>query len=141
VEGAPHAPRKAYTVQYEPPEHVDDPRPGVIFWFRVYAAAMLLGSLVLLGLATFVGWAETRPEIAMARGAQAAQTEAIVLFLVSGAAVAFYGVATFMPFKPWAWTLGLVVIALGVPGLTIVVCLPLLFAWLKPNVKAAFCRL
>lgn len=134
-------PRKPYTVAYEPPEYVHDPRPRVIFWYRAYAAVMLLASLALLGFATLLAWAQTRPEIAMMPGTAAAQTNAIIFFLLSAAGVAFYGVATFMPFKPWAWTLGLLVIALGVPGLTIVVCLPLLLAWLKPTVKAAFCRL
>jgi hypothetical protein len=133
--------RRPYTVAYEPPEYVDDPRPRVIFWYRAYAAVMLLASLVLLVGATFLAWAQTRPEVAMLPGAGEAQTQAIIMFLLSAFAVAFYGMATFMPFKPWAWTLGLVVIALGLPGLTIVVCVPLLLAWLKPNVKAAFCRL
>ena len=138
---AGRAPRQPYTVAYEPPEHIYDPRPQVILWYRAYAAVMLLASLALLGFATLLGWAETRPEIAMLPGSGQTQTQAIILFLVSAAAVAFYGTATFMPFKPWAWTLGLIVIALGVPGLTIVVCLPLLLGWLKPSVKAAFCRL
>ena len=132
--------RKPYTVAYDPPESVHDPRPRVIFWYRVYAAVMLLASLVLLAIATLLGWAQTHPEIARLGGAAQAQAQAIMLFLLAVAAVAFYATATFMPLRPWAWTLGLVVIALGLPGLTIIVCLPLFFAWMKPSVKAAFCR-
>jgi len=139
-EGAAPA-RKAYTVAYEPPEYVSDPLPRVIFWYRAYAAVLLLASLALLGVATILAWAQTRPEIAMRPGSADAQTHAIVLFLAAAASVAFYGVATFMPRKPWAWTFGLLVIALGCPSVTIVLCLPLLLAWLKPTVKAAFCRL
>lgn len=140
--GAPSAePRKPYTVAYDPPEYVSDPRPRVIFWYRAYAAVMLLASLAFLGFASLIAWAQTRPEMAMRHGAAAAQTEAIILFLVAAASVAFYGVAAFMPLKPWAWTLGLLVIALGCPGPTLVVCVPLLLGWLKPNTKAAFCRL
>ena len=135
------APRKPYTVAYEPPEYVPDLRPRVIFWYRAYAAVMLLGSLAFLGFATLVAWGLTRPEIAVRPGSAEAQTHAIILFLVSAACVAFYGVATLMPLKPWAWTLGLLVIALGCPSVTVIVCVPLLLAWLKPNVKAAFCRL
>lgn len=135
------APRRSYTVAYEPPEHASDPRPRVIFWYRAYAAVMLLVSLALLAGATFLAWAQTRPEVAMLPGSGGAQTRAIAMFLVSVTCVAFYGTATFMPSKPWAWTFGLLVIALGVPGLTVIVCLPLLLAWLKPDVKAAFCRL
>jgi len=134
-------PLRSYTVAYDPPESVDDPRPRVIFWYRVYAAIMLLGSLVLLAMAAVLCWAQTDPHMAMRHGAAEAQTTALVLFLLALTAVGFYGTAAFMPMKPWAWTLGLVVIALGLPGLTIVVCLPLFLAWMKPSVKAAFCRL
>jgi len=133
--------RRPYTVAYEPPEPVHDPRPRVLFWYRAYAALMLLASLVFLAFATFVAWAQTNPEIAMLPGSADAQTSAIVMFLVGVTAVGLYGTATFMPMRPWAWTLGLVVIALGLPGLTIVFCLPMFFAWMKPPVKAAFCRL
>ena len=113
----------------------------MIFWYRVYAAVMLFGSLGLLAVAALVAWAQTRPEVAMLRGAAQAQTQAMVLVLFAAIAVGFYGTATFMPLKPWAWTFGLIVIALGVPSVTIVVCLPMFFAWMKPSVKAAFCRL
>ena len=135
------APRRTYTLAYEPPEHVFDPRPRVIFWYRGYAAVMLLTSLVLLAFATFLGWAQTQPQIAVGASSAELQAQTIVLFLVAVACVAFYATATFIPLKPWAWTFGLIVIALGVPGITVVVCLPLLLAWLKPTVKAAFCRL
>jgi hypothetical protein len=133
--------RRPYTVAYEPPEPVLDPRPGVLFWYRAYAALMLLASLAFLAFAAFLAWAQTNPQVAMLPGSAEAQTNAIVLFLVGATAVGFYATATFMPMKPWAWTFGLVVIALGLPGLTIVVCLPMFLAWMKPSVKAAFCRL
>jgi len=112
------------------------------------------GSLVVIAGCMFSGKSEEmvrqlrRAEIAHRRALVVrptvdtrAQTQAIAMFLGSVTCVAFYGTATFMPFKPWAWTFGLLVIALGVPGLTVFVCLPLLLAWLKPEVKAAFCRL
>lgn len=113
----------------------------MIFWYRVYAAVMLFGSLGFLAFAAFVAWAQTRPEVAMMRGAPQAQTQAMVLVLFAATVVGFYGTAAFMPLKPWAWTFGLIVIALGVPSVTIIVCLPMFFAWMKPSVKAAFCRL
>ena len=133
--------RRPYTVAYEPPETVHDPRPRVLLWYRAYAALMLLESLVLLAFAAFVGWAQTDPLVAMLPGSADAQTTAIVMVLLGVTAVGLYATATFMPMKPWAWTLGLVVIALGLPGLTIVFCLPMFLAWTKPAVKAAFCRL
>lgn len=137
----PAAEHRTYTVAYEPPAYDEDPQPRVIFWFRAYAASMLLVSLALLGFATLGAYALTDADVAMRLNAAEAQLQIILFFLVAAALVVLYGVATFMPRKPWAWTLGLIVIALGCPSVTVVVCLPLLFAWLKPNVKAAFCRL
>ena len=134
-------PRKPYTIAYDPPAYALDPRPGVIFWFRAYAAVMLLASLVTLAFATFLGWGQTLPEVAVLPVATETQTQVMVLFLLSATCVALFGTATFMPFKAWAWTFGLIVIGLGIPGITVIVCLPLLLAWRRPNVRAAFCRL
>ena len=65
----------------------------------------------------------------------------IGLAIGSAACAVLFGTALWMPAEPWAWTLGLVVIALGMMGITILVCIPMLIAWQKPTVKAAFCRL
>ena len=54
---------------------------------------------------------------------------------------AFYLFAALLPLRPWAWSVGLVAIAFGVPSVTIVVALPLLLAWTKPTTKAAYGRL
>lgn len=141
AEGKESDARRPYTIGYDPPASLRDPRPRVLFWYRVYAATMTLASLVFLAGVTFVAWAHAVPRIGVRAGAAPAQPELIVMFLVAVTAVGFYATATFMPLKPWAWTFGLVVIALGVPGLTIAFCLPMFFAWMKPSVKAAFCRL
>ena len=133
------APHKPYTVAYEP-EEFDEPRPRAIFWYRAYAAVMLVASLVCLAITTLTAWAHTKPEIAMLPGQAEAQSLVILLFLVSAAAVAFYGVATFMPLRAWAWSFGLLVLGLGCLNLSIVFCLPLLLAWLKPDVRVAFCE-
>jgi len=133
--------QRPYTTGYDPPASTDDPRPRVLFWYRVYAATMMLASGVFLAIVAFAAWAHAVPRIAVRVGAAQAQPEAIVMFLVAVTALGFYATATFMPLKPWAWTFGLVVIALGLPGLTIAFCLPMFFAWMKPSVKAAFRRL
>ena len=130
--------RRPYTVGYDPPASTHNPRPRVLFWYRVYAATMMLASGVFVA---FVAWAHTVPRIALRAGAALEQPAVLVMFLLAVTAVGFYATATFMPLKPWAWTFGLVVIALGLPGLTIAFCLPMFFAWMKPSVKAAFRRL
>ena len=129
---------------YAPPgphSYGRDARPAVILWFRIYAAAMTLTSLGLLALALLMGYAATRPEVALDAGASGAPLVAIVLALVATALVVLYGVATFVPFKPWGWTVGVVAIGLGLAGGSAIFAIPLLVFWLKPQVKAAFARL
>jgi hypothetical protein len=129
---------------YAPPgpdSYGRDARPSVILWFRVYAAVMTLASLAMLGLAIMMGYAATRPEVALDANAAGAPLVAIVLALLAAALVALYGVATFVPFKPWGWSVGLVAIALGLAGGGAIFAIPLLVFWLKPQVKAAFARL
>lgn len=128
---------------YAPPgpdSYGGDARPAVIVWFRVYAAVMTLASLGVLGLAVVMGYAATRPEIALQPGGADAPLAAIVLGLVGTALVALYGVATFVPFKPWGWTVGVVAIGLGLAGGSAIFAIPLLVFWMKPRVRAAFAR-
>jgi hypothetical protein len=128
---------------YAPPSRDSDrrdARPAVILWFRIYSAVMMLVSLGFLGLAVLMGYAATRPEVAIDANAAGAPLAAIVLALMSAALVALYGVATFVPFKPWGWTVGLVAIALGLAGGSVIFAIPLLVHWLKPQVRAAFAR-
>jgi hypothetical protein len=107
---------------YEPPAPYRDARPAVIVWFRVYAATMTLLSLALLAFVVM--------------------SAASLLLCAGFAAVAgLYGVATFVPFRPWGWTLGLVAIAFGLAGGGAMFAIPLLMFWFKPQVKAAFARL
>ncbi len=123
---------------YAAPISHRDARPVVILWFRVYAALMTLVSLGVLGLAVMMGYAATRPEVALDAGAASAPLVAIVLALLATALVVLYGTATFVPFKPWGWKLGVVAIGLGLMGGSAIFAIPLLVFWLKPQVKAAF---
>jgi hypothetical protein len=64
--------------------------------------------------------------------------------LYAAAAIAFavlYAAAALAPREPWAWTLGLVAIGVGMAGVGIVFAIPLLKAWLRPTTKAAYRRL
>ena len=109
---------------YEPPTDVRDARPAVIAWYRLYAAMMAVLSAAVL----FASIAD--PSAAP-----------IAFVLAAGSVAAFFAAAAFAPLKPWGWTLALVAIALGLVGVTVLVAAPLLFAWFKPTVKAAFARL
>jgi hypothetical protein len=114
---------------YQAPAVSRDARPAAILWFRAYAATMTLASLAMLALAltSKLGGAGTEPTTALA--------------LVALLLTMLYGVATFVPFKPWGWTWALVAIALGVASGGALFAIPLLFFWWKPQVKAAFARL
>ena len=97
---------------YEAPATRADARPAVILWFRVYAFTMV----ALYGAAAWMA------------------TPAL------GALAFFYLVAGLLPVRPYAWTVGLVAIAVGIPSITIVVALPLLRAWRNPITRAAYGR-
>lgn len=131
--------RRPYTVGiYDAPGELLDPSPKVIFWYRVYAGLMLFAALVVFALVLVYAWLQTLPEQAMRPGSGDRQTIALLLVLVAAAQAAFHAVGAFVPRKPWGWTYGLMVIAVGLPGL---LAIPLLVFWLKPEAKAAFCRL
>ena len=109
---------------YAPPRSVRDARPAVIFWYRAYAGLMALVALAMLVLAVMSGG-----------------STAVAVIVVAVLLAVFFGLATFVPFKPWGWTIALVAIGLGLAGGSAVFALPLLVFWFKPEVKAAFARL
>ncbi|MDB4934518.1 MAG: hypothetical protein JWP87_1490 [Labilithrix sp.] len=114
---------------YEPPAPYRDARPAVIVWFRLYAAVMALGSL---SLVAFAAWSALT-------GASAEATA--VVGVVSCGLAALYGVAAFVPFRPWGWTVGMVAIGVGLVGGGAIFAVPLLIFWVRPVVKAAFGRM
>ncbi len=124
------------TSPYAPPSAASDARPGVIRWFRVFAAT---SALAYAGVAALLALRVTThtyypPEIPVAF---------VELAMALGAALAgvLSGVAAFAPFRPWGWSLALVVLGIGAVGPMLFVAAPLLFLWTKPAVKAAFGRL
>jgi len=116
---------------YQPPAESRDARPAAIRWFRVYAVAMAMLSLVpsLLVLTSRLG------------GAGADTTTVVSLVALSVLLASFYAVAAFVPFKPWGWSWALAAIALGVISGGALFAVPLLFFWFQPRLKAAFARL
>lgn len=106
---------------YAPPAARGDARPAVIRWFRVYAGSLAVVYLVLGGAG-------------IAAGSAALGVAGVLLALVHGG-------AAFVPFKPWGWTVALVILALGLASGAFLLALPLLVQWFKPLTKAAFARL
>lgn len=122
---------------YEPyvPPGFEGRRPAVIAWFRVYAAVSVLFPLAYVA---FWAWANLTSNHPTASQGTAVYLVTAVICLVL---VGFFLVAALVPYKPWGWTIGLVAICLGLSSCLVVVTVPLLVFWLKPETKAAFGRL
>ncbi len=107
---------------YAPPSVVD-PTPRAIAWFRLYAGVMAVfyaAVSVLVGVLASGGHGE--------RG--------IAAVAIVGAAL--HGLAAAAPRRPWAWVLGVGILASGLPSPGMPFCVILFFRWMGPNVKAAF---
>lgn len=117
---SPPLPRPISPPPYAPPV-VERGRPKVIAWYRVYAAASVLIYLAgaeLCGVLGHPGYAALSVLVAV-----------------------FFAFATFVPYKPWGWTLALFAIGLGAVAPTGVASFVLGLLWFRPLTKAAFGRL
>lgn len=112
-----------------------DPRPAVIFWFRVYAV-----SAPLVHLALVVGWALAVPT-SQPSPLRTLTASPVVSLLAFGGLAALHGAAALVPYRPWGWTVGLVVLAVGLSSASALAALPVLVLWLRPETRAAFGRL
>jgi hypothetical protein len=114
--------------------------PAVVFWYRVYAAALALLYLfvTLAGVAALLFRDQlvdetTSPEEVVIAGA--------VFVLMGGFFFVVYAFGTLIPAQPWAWIVGLVLIALGLTSCCCLpISIPLLIFWLKPEAQAYFGR-
>lgn len=120
------APPPGGPVGYYTPPSGSASRPGVVLWYRVFAACSLLVYLT-FGLAFST--------IGAASGAETGIILAIMLPFV-----VLNGVGAFVPFKPWGWTVGLIVIALGMFSCLAPLSVILVIFWNRPATKAAFQR-
>ena len=105
-------------------------------WFLVYVAAFVLLYLAMVAIGIFLllydftGTAAEVEELRINGGA---------LVVIGAAFLVLYAVGLFLPRRPWGWVYGVVLIALGMSScLTLPATIPLLIAWLKPEMKARF---
>jgi hypothetical protein len=111
--------------QYTPPSSEEPRTMHVIRAYRAYAALMFM-----MYVAFAIMW-----------GFFVQSSHGIVMPIAAALFAVIYAAAFVAPREPWAWTLGLVAIGIGMTGFTIVFAIPLLVFWLKPTTKAAFRRL
>ena len=116
------------------------PEPPVMKWFRVYAGFMAalyilcaIGSLFMYAYASSMADEETS-ELEV-------RIMAIILFVICFVLAVAFLVPFFVERKRWVWVYNVVLIALGLgSGCTIIPCLFLLLAWIKPEVQRLFGR-
>ena len=116
----------------------DEKPPGVILWFKVYAAFLAFIYLVLAGvglLFVFIDPAELEVD---ATGAHV--IAAIFLIMGLGLFAACLVPLVSKP-KPWLWIYDLIIICLGMTSACFwPAVIPLLIFWLKPETKRHFGR-
>ena len=121
---------------YDPygPPNTGRGRPAVILWFRIYAVTMPLLYTGFLLVWQFIAPADPQAPVSPLPPGLLA----IMLLLVLFGAV--FAATAMVPYKPWGWTVGLLAICIGMTGCLAPAAIALLVFWLKPETKAAFCR-
>ena len=119
------------TLEYARP--VEPVKPGVLTWFSVYSLLMAVMYLILaIGGAYFLSSGASGNSPSVEGG----------VFLGVGAPLAVaFGMAPFLPRRPWVWIYDIVLICIGLTSVCIMpASIPLLIFWLKPNTKLWFGR-
>ncbi|NNE98430.1 MAG: hypothetical protein HKN25_05340 [Pyrinomonadaceae bacterium] len=130
---------RAFSQQYggESPDGQETARK-TYFWYRVYCMVMLVIYLMVIGIGVLV--MVLPPD----SPSQSPEENLIIgtVYAVLGVIFAIiYGIALFLPRKPYNWIVGIVLIAIGMTSCCFVpACLPLLIFWIKPETKAYFGR-
>lgn len=111
-------------------------RPGVIPWFKAYAAFLALLYLAVIAFGVFVATHPAEMEVSEEFGRVFGLTIAAL-----GLAFALgFAAGLFLPRRPWAWVYGLVLICIGLNGCTLPFSAALLFFWIRPDAQAWFGR-
>jgi hypothetical protein len=134
--GAPYEPPG-----YRPSSYPPSGPPGAVKWYRIYAGAMSALYVLLAAIGIFLVVLSGRPEIQSQP--ETAQFFVLgIVYAIMGVILAGVVVAgAFVPLKPWAWIYAIVLIGLGCTSCACLpATIPLLIAWVKPEVKVAFGR-
>lgn len=128
---------------------------GMLRFYRISCGLFVLMYLGLVGYSVLITRGMVEPPLTVmeeldTHNDPAARAQAIAeerkrasgLWVPCVIGALFYAWAAFVPRKPWGWKLGLIaIIAMFFPFcITIVLMIPLLVFWLKPETKGAFQR-
>jgi hypothetical protein len=145
MQGPPYTPPPPYPPpQYDPPPPYPPPyvgqvpgapfeasAPSVIIWARVYATAFTV-----MYLLCFVGGIVIALAADGARATEA-QIQGGIMSVVGLPLMILSFLAVFAPRKKWGWGVNIAVMGLGCTSCACLpFAIPLLIAWLKPEVKA-----
>lgn len=112
-----------------------DPTPQVVKWFRVYCGVLLAIMVAIFGFFCF----------AALSGSGGKDDDVLLGLVVIGIVLlpfmAAYGWGLFLPRRPWAWVVGMVMIAFGLSSIcTIPAAIALMVFWTKPECQTWFGR-
>jgi hypothetical protein len=114
---------------------VNQGAPSVWAWYIVYCVAMALVSLFLLLIGIIILVAPSSSDLTSSDKAIAGGFYIIFGVLLAGV----YGVAPFLPKRPWAWIYHVVLICLGFTSCCCIpFSIPMLIFWLKPEMRVFF---
>ena len=107
-------------------------RPAVVAWFYAYCAGM---ALLYAGVLALFGWLASEGELGPSD-----DISLIAMAVVCVPLLLVFGSAPLLPRRRWTWVYYLVLICLGMGGITAAASVPLLIFWIKPEAKAWFGR-
>jgi len=122
-------------------------KPPVLAWYMVYCVLLAVICLLAVGVGVFwMAAPEFMKMVMEANRANQTNEDIVAIKIVSAMYIIvglplmiLYIVALFLPRKPWAWTYGIITIAISFLGCCCIPAgIPLLIYWLKPDVKRYF---
>lgn len=113
--------------------------PGVVVWYRVYCAFLMIVYAALVALGLFIMFF---PEFAKTpEEALGAKIGGAIYFIVGIIFFIPFLLSFFFPNKPWVWIYGLVLICVGFTSCcSIPASIALLIFWIRPETKKYFGR-
>jgi hypothetical protein len=113
-------------------------KPPAVKWYVVYSVLMAIMYL-LCAIGGAVLLSVDLSSLHLTKDVSEVKIQAIALLVVGFPLMLAFGVAPFLPRKPWNWIVGIALIGIGMTSCCCLpACIPLLIYWLKPETKAYF---
>jgi hypothetical protein len=128
---------------YAPPQYSTAPDfvrpPGVVKWFKLYCAFLVLVYLAVSAFGVFLLQLEPGDLADFADDPSEIRIQAYAMLIVGPPFAVIYGLAFFLPRRSWAWICGIVLISLTMTSLCCLpAAIPLLIFWVRQDARAYF---